>query len=106
MTDQDHTNDIVLQIGRAAIYARSTTGTRRSASPQTAALIVFANSQGYPDERIAIYEEVDVSAPDQASLFRFQREQAGRFIASQVGKLTQRGRTRRRARQNPHGELP
>lgn len=106
MTDQDHTDDIVLPSGRAAIYARQSTGARRSASPQTATLMAFANAQGYPDERIAIYEEVGVSAPDQAALFQSQREQANRYIASQVGKLTQRGRRRRRARQKPHGEQP
>ena len=88
MTDQNNTNDSVLQIGRAAIYTRSTTGARGSASPQTAALIAFANSQGYPDECIAIYEEAGVSDPDQAALFQSQREQAGRYIASQIGKLT------------------
>jgi hypothetical protein len=106
MTHQDHTNDIVLQIGRAAIYTRSTTGTPRSASPQTATLIAFANSQGYPDERITVYEEVGVSDPDQAALFRSQREQASRYIANQIGKLTQRGRTRRRARKKPDEEQP
>ena len=106
MTEQDHTNDGVLQVGRAAIYARSTTGARGSASPQTATLVAFANAQGYPDERITVYEEVGVSAPDQAALFQSQREQAGRYIASQIGKLTLRGRTRRRARQKPHGEQP
>src|SRR5947209_3485513 len=104
MTDQDHTDDTVLQIGRAAIYARSTTGARRSASSQIATLMALANAQGYPDERITVYEEVGVSAPDQAALLQSQREQAGRYIASQVGKLTQRGRTRRRARQKPQGE--
>jgi len=106
MTDQDYTNDIVLQIGRAAIYTRSTTGTRGSASPQAATLIAFANSQGYPNERITVYEEVGVSAPDQAALFQSQCEQASRYIASQIGKLTQRWRTRRRAIQKPHEEQP
>lgn len=104
MTDQDHTNDGVLQVGRAAIYMRSTTGARGSASPQTATLIAFANSQGYPDESITVYEEVGVSATDQAALFQSQCEQASRYIASQIGKLRQRGRTRRRAIQKPHEE--
>lgn len=106
MTDQDHTNDTVVQIGRAAIYRRSTTGTPGAASSQTATLIAFANSQGYPYERIAVYEEVGVSDPDQAALFQSQCEQESRYIASQIGKLTQHGRTRRRAARNPHEEQP
>lgn len=106
MTDQAHTDDTVVQIGQAAIYARQSTGARGSASPQTATLMAFANAQGYPDVRIALYEEVGVSAPDQAALFQSQREQANRYSASQVGKLTQRGRRRRRARQKPQGEQP
>ncbi len=104
MTEQDHTNDTVLQIGRAVIYARQTTAARRSASPQAATLIAFANSQGYPNERITVYEEVDVSASDQAALLQSQREQASRYIASQIGILRQRGKTRRRAIQKQHGE--
>ncbi len=104
MTDQNHTNDTVPQSGRAVTYTRVTQGARGSASPQTATLIAFANAQGYPPERITVYEEVGVSASDQAALFQSQCEQASRYIASQIGKLTQRGRTRRRAIQKPQEE--
>ncbi len=106
MTEQDHTNDTVLQPGRTLIYTRQSTGARRSASPQTASLIAFANSQGYPPERITVYEEVGVPALDQAALFQSQRELASRYYASQIGKLTQRGRARRRAKRKPHEEQP
>jgi hypothetical protein len=105
MTDQDHTNDTVLQTGRAVIYTRPTKGTRGSASSQKATLIAFANAQGYPLERIAVYEEAGASAPDQAAPSQPQREQASRYIAGQIGKLTQRRRTaRRHAKQKPHEE--
>ncbi len=46
----------------------------------------------------------DFTTPGQAALFRLQCEQAAHYIAGQIGKLKQRGRTRRRALQKPAGE--
>jgi DNA invertase Pin-like site-specific DNA recombinase len=46
----------------------------------------------------------DFTVPDQAALFRFQCEQAAGYIAGQISKLTQRGRTRGRAGQKPAEE--
>jgi len=46
----------------------------------------------------------DFTVPDQVALFRFQCEQAAGYIAGQIGKLTQRGRTRGRAGQKPAEE--
>jgi DNA invertase Pin-like site-specific DNA recombinase len=63
MTQQDHTNDTAPQSGRAAIYTRVAPGARsRSTQPQTETLIELANEQGYPNERIIVYEDVGVSA--------------------------------------------
>lgn len=63
MTDQDHTNDIVLQSGRAVIYTRVPPGAQTTMpQPQETTLIAFANAQGYPNERITVYVEVGVSA--------------------------------------------
>jgi DNA invertase Pin-like site-specific DNA recombinase len=63
MTQQDHTNDTVPQSGRAAIYARVAPGARtRTTRTQTETLIELANEQGYPNERIIVYEDIGVSA--------------------------------------------
>lgn len=169
MIQQDHTNDTVPQSGRAAIYRRVAPREQTQASQsQMAALIAFANEQGFSNERIIVFEDVyacakrpiakrgalsdlltaimqgdqtpeqepikaiyvssedrlfrdantvdlayfisvcadhgiqiltptatyDFTAPDQAALFRFQCEQAADYIAEQIGKLRQRGRTR------------
>ena len=58
MTDQNHTNDTVPQSGRAVTYARVTPGPQTTMlQPRVAALIAFANAQGYPPDRIAVFEE-------------------------------------------------
>ncbi len=63
MTQKDQTNDTATQRGRAAIYARVAPGARtQTAPPQTAALIALANEQGFPNERIILYEDKGVSS--------------------------------------------
>src|SRR5713101_7844956 len=57
MTKQDQTNHIETQRGQAAIYTRVAPSTRT----QIAKLIALANDQGYPNERIIVYEDVYVS---------------------------------------------
>lgn len=67
MTLQNHTNDAIPQSGRAVIYARPATDARMlSAQRQANTLIELANAQGYPNERIILYE--DVGAPARESL--------------------------------------
>lgn len=43
--------------GRTAVYARPAAGARGTTGPQTAALIELATEQGYPAERIVVYED-------------------------------------------------
>src|SRR5713101_863438 len=63
MTQQDQTNHVATQRGRAAIYTKAASGARlQSTQPQTATLIALANEQGYPNERILVYEDVHASA--------------------------------------------
>jgi len=168
MTQQDHTNDTLLQSGRAVIYRKVAPRVQTQASQsQMAALIAFAKEQGFSDERIIVYEEVrapaerplarrgalsdllaavmrgdqtpeqepfkaiyvssegrlfrgansvdlacfisvcadhgiqlltptaayDFTDPEQVALFRYQCEQAAGYVAEQIGKLRQRGRT-------------
>jgi len=63
MTQQDQTNHVQTQRGRAAIYARVAQEARtQTTQRQTATLIELANEQGYPNEQIIVYEDVGVSA--------------------------------------------
>jgi len=63
MTQQDQTNHVQTQRGRAAIYARVAPEARtQTTQQQTATLFELANEQGYPNEQIIVYEDVGVSA--------------------------------------------
>jgi DNA invertase Pin-like site-specific DNA recombinase len=67
MTQQDHINDTMPQSGRALIYRRvaprEQTQPSQALQSQMAALIAFAEEQGFSNERITVYEEG--SAPAQ-----------------------------------------
>lgn len=61
--DQPTTSPVFPANGCAAIYARVAPGARtQTTNPQTRTLIELANEQGYPNERIIVYEDVGVSA--------------------------------------------
>src|SRR5712692_3951689 len=63
MTQQDQTNHVATQRGRAAIYTKAASGARlQSTQPQTATLIALANEQGFSNERIIVYVDVYAQA--------------------------------------------
>jgi DNA invertase Pin-like site-specific DNA recombinase len=56
--DQPKTLPVSPANGRAAIYARVAPGARtQTTQPQTAALVELANEQGFPNERIIVFED-------------------------------------------------